>query len=101
MQLYKYLILKNISQSEFADKIGVSQPTLSRYYNGDTLPSVVIGARIEKATGGEVACSDWENLLSDIKKAVDARIINDMSVELLPISDDEEVIERIDDGANG
>ena len=101
MQLYKYLITNNISQSEFADKIGVSQPTLSRYVNGDTLPSVVIGARIEAATSGEVSCKDWENLLSDIKKAVDARIIKDMSGELRPISSEIEVIERIDDGANG
>ena len=101
MQLYKYLINKNISQSEFADKIGVSQPTLSRYVNGDTLPSVVIGARIEAATSGEVSCGDWENLLSDIKKEVDAKIINDMSVQLRLITGDEEVIERIDDGANG
>ena len=94
MQLYKYLILKNISQSEFADKIGVSQPTLSRYYNGDTLPSVVIGARIEKATGGEVSCGDWENLNQDIQNEIKS---NQSPLE----SSDEEVIKRIDDGANG
>lgn len=94
MQLYKYLIHKNISQSEFADKIGVSQPTLSRYVNGDTLPSVVIGARIETATSGEVSCGEWENLLKDIRKAINSN-------QLPPISSDDDVIERFEDGANG
>ena len=94
MQLYKYLILKNISQSEFADKIGVSQPTLSRYYNGDTLPSVVIGARIEKATGGEVACGDWENLNQDIQNEINSN-------QSPPESSDDDVIEIIEDVANG
>ena len=94
MQLYKYLITNNISQSEFADKIGVSQPTLSRYVNGDTLPSVVIGARIEAATSGEVSCGDWENLLKDIRQAINSN-------QLPPESSEIEVIERIDDGANG
>jgi len=94
VQLYKYLIHKNISQSEFADKIGVSQPTLSRYVNGDTLPSVVIGARIETATSGEVSCGEWENLLKDIRKAINSN-------QLPPISSDDDVIERFEDGANG
>lgn len=94
MQLYKYLILKNISQSEFADKIGVSQPTLSRYYNGDTLPSVVIGARIEKATGGEVSCGDWENLNQDIQNEINSN-------QSPPESSDDDVIEIIEDVANG
>ena len=94
MQLYKYLIHRNISQSEFADKIGVSQPTLSRYVNGDTLPSVVIGARIEAATSGEVSCGEWENLLKDIRKAINSN-------QLPPISGDDDVIERIEDVANG
>jgi transcriptional regulator with XRE-family HTH domain len=94
VQLYKYLIHRNISQSEFADKIGVSQPTLSRYVNGDTLPSVVIGARIEAATSGEVSCGEWENLLKDIRKAINSN-------QLPPESSEIEVIERIDDGANG
>ena len=93
MQLYKYLIHHNISQSEFADKIGVSQPTLSRYVNGDTLPSVVIGARIEAATSGKVACGDWENLYKDIQ--------NEINSNRPPPLVSDEVIELVDDGANG
>tara|TARA_R100001460_G_scaffold48630_1_gene86710 strand:- start:493 stop:756 length:264 start_codon:yes stop_codon:yes gene_type:complete len=87
------LIHHNISQSEFADKIGVSQPTLSRYVNGDTLPSVVIGARIEAATSGEVACGDWENLYKDIQ--------NEINSNRPPPLVSDEVIELVDDGANG
>ena len=93
MQLYKYLIHHNISQSEFADKIGVSQPTLSRYVNGDTLPSVVIDARIEAATSGDVACGDWENLYKDIQ--------NEINSNRPPPLVSDEVIELVDDGANG
>ena len=93
MQLYKYLDTYNILQSEFAKKIGVTQPTLSRYVNGESLPSVVIGARIEKATSGEVACGDWENLFRDIQNEINS------NRPPPPVSD--EVIELVDDGANG
>ena len=93
MQLYKYLTTYNILQSEFAKKIGVTQPTLSRYVNGESLPSVVIGARIEKATSGEVACGDWENLYKDIQ--------NEINSNRPPPLVSDEVIELVDDGANG
>ena len=93
MQLYKYLDTYNILQSEFAKKIGVTQPTLSRYVNGESLPSVVIGARIEKATSGEVACGDWENLFRDIQ--------NEINSNRPPPLVSDEVIELVDDGANG
>tara|TARA_R100000687_G_C6312102_1_gene100931 strand:- start:4 stop:285 length:282 start_codon:yes stop_codon:yes gene_type:complete len=93
VQLYKYLTTYNILQSEFAKKIGVTQPTLSRYVNGESLPSVVIGARIEKATSGEVACGDWENLFRDIQ--------NEINSNRPPPLVSDEVIELVDDGANG
>jgi len=93
VQLYKYLDTYNILQSEFAKKIGVTQPTLSRYVNGESLPSVVIGARIEKATSGEVACGDWENLFRDIQ--------NEINSNRPPPLVSDEVIELVDDGANG
>ena len=93
MQLYKYLDTYNILQSEFAKKIGVTQPTLSRYVNGESLPSVVIGARIEKATSSEVACGDWENLFRDTQ--------NEINSNRPPPLVSDEVIELVDDGANG
>ena len=66
MQLFQYLANKEISQARFAEQIGVSQPTLSRYVNGDSLPSVVVGARIADITQNLVSVNDWENLHKDM-----------------------------------
>ena len=66
MQLFQYLASKEISQARFAEQIGVSQPTLSRYVNGDSLPSVVVGARIADITQNLVSVNDWENLHKDM-----------------------------------
>ena len=66
MQLFQYLASKEISQARFAEQIGVSQPTLSRYVNGDSLPSVVVGARIADITQNLVSVNDWQNLHKDI-----------------------------------
>ena len=70
MQLFQYLANKEISQSRFAKQIGVSQPTLSRYVNGDSLPSVVVGARIAEITQNLVSVNDWENLHKDMLQEV-------------------------------
>tara|TARA_R100000654_G_scaffold23245_1_gene45556 strand:- start:3086 stop:3319 length:234 start_codon:yes stop_codon:yes gene_type:complete len=74
MQLYEFLAAAEVSQTTFADRIGVSQPTLSRYLTGKTLPSVVIGARIEKVTLGKVPCSAWETFDKDHAEAL-ARLV--------------------------
>ncbi len=66
MQLFQYLANKEISQARFAEQIGVSQPTLSRYVNGDSLPSVVVGARIADITQNLVSVNDWANLHKDM-----------------------------------
>ena len=66
MQLFQYLASKEISQARFAEQIGVSQPTLSRYVNGDSLPSVVVGARIADITQNLVSVNDWKNLHKDM-----------------------------------
>ncbi len=70
MQLFQYLANKEISQARFAEQIGVSQPTLSRYVNGDSLPSVVVGARIADITQNLVSVNDWENLHKDMLQEV-------------------------------
>ena len=66
MQLFQYLASKEISQARFAEQVGVSQPTLSRYVNGDSLPSVVVGARIADITQNLVSVNDWQNLHKDM-----------------------------------
>ena len=70
MQLFQYLENKQISQTYFAEQIGVSQPTLSRYVNGVSLPSVVVGARIAEITHNLVSVNDWKNLHKDMLQEV-------------------------------
>lgn len=70
MQLFQYLENKQISQAYFAEQIGVSQPTLSRYVNGVSLPSVVVGARIAEITQNLVSVNDWKNLHKDMLQEV-------------------------------
>ena len=67
MHLYQYLIQNDVSQTQFADKLGISQPTLSRYLIGSTYPTVVSAIQIERLTNGKVKCHDWANLERDIK----------------------------------
>lgn len=67
MQLYEYLIEAGVSQNAFADKIGVSQPTLHRYLIGSTYPTVVKAIQIENVTNKKVRVHDWANLERDIK----------------------------------
>jgi transcriptional regulator with XRE-family HTH domain len=70
VQLFQYLASKEISQARFAKQIGVSQPTLSRYVNGDSIPSVVVGARIAEITQNLVSVNDWKNLHKDMLEEV-------------------------------
>ena len=65
MQLFEYLVDHDIYQKTFAEKIGVSQPTLSRYLVGETIPSVVTAIKIEQATGGAVKPRDWLTVVED------------------------------------
>jgi transcriptional regulator with XRE-family HTH domain len=62
MQLYQYLIEAGVSQNAFANKIGVSQPTLHRYLIGSTYPTVVKAIKIEAITNKKVKVHDWANL---------------------------------------
>ena len=62
MQLFQWLPANGVSQRAFADKIGVSQASLSRYIKGLTMPNVVISEHIFRLTGGEVTQEDWVEL---------------------------------------
>ena len=66
MQLFEYLIVKDVSQTAFAKRIGVSQPTLHRYLVGETPPSVITAIQIEKLTGKEVKVHEWAKLSDSI-----------------------------------
>jgi transcriptional regulator with XRE-family HTH domain len=64
------MITKEVSQASLAKRIGVSQPTLSRYISGDVLPNVVTALEIQKATQGEVPVEAWLTIKDDIQDAI-------------------------------
>ena len=68
MQLYEYLFYNNLSQADFAEKCGLSQPTLSRYITGRSIPDVLNAVAIETASNGEVSCRDWPDLPKFMKE---------------------------------
>lgn len=59
MKLEMYLSDKNIKHSDFAEKLGVSQVTVTRYVNGKRTPSLSMALRIEDLTKKKVRVSDW------------------------------------------
>ena len=70
MQLFEYMITKEVLQASLAKRIGVSQPTLSRYISGDVLPNVVTALEIQKATQGDVPVEAWLTIKEDIQDAI-------------------------------
>jgi transcriptional regulator with XRE-family HTH domain len=70
VQLFEYMITKEVSQASLAKRIGVSQPTLSRYISGDVLPNVVTALEIQKATQGDVPVEAWLTIKDDIQDAI-------------------------------
>ena len=70
MQLFEYMIAKEVSQASLAKRIGVSQPTLSRYISGDVIPSVVTALEIQKVTKGDVPVEAWLTVKVDLENAI-------------------------------
>jgi len=70
VQLFEYMITKEVSQASLAKRIGVSQPTLSRYISGDVLPNVVTALEIQKVTQGDVPVEAWLTIKDDIQDAI-------------------------------
>lgn len=62
MQLIEWLEQEGVSQASFAKQINVSQPTLGRFANGRSDPSVRIANEIERVTNGAVRPRDWDKL---------------------------------------
>lgn len=57
--LDSYLRGRGIKGREFAARIGVSEPHLSRLRRGGSAPSLEIAFKIERETDGEVPASSW------------------------------------------
>jgi len=64
MQLLDHIKAEGLTLAAFADRVGVSQATISRYISGDRTPSVKMIGRIAAETGGAVGFVDWVDLTS-------------------------------------
>lgn len=54
-----YLEEEGLVQKVFAQKVGVSQTTLTLILRGERMPSLEVAFQIEKVTKGKVKASDW------------------------------------------
>jgi len=58
-KLSRWISDRKIKKGEFAKKIGVGLPTLSRLLNGTRMPSLALADRIYDETGGSITVKDW------------------------------------------
>lgn len=61
MNLSAYLDRNKISDSDFADKIGVTRQAVHRYKTGERFPERPVLAKIFTATKGAVTANDFAN----------------------------------------
>lgn len=59
MKLSDFLSEHQISQADFANRIGATQAAVSRYLDGKRMPRRYHLARIKEATGGSVTADDF------------------------------------------
>lgn len=59
IKLSEYLRENAMRQEDFAKRIGVSQPEVSRLIGGVSQPRPELAKRIERETGGLVMFYDW------------------------------------------
>lgn len=59
MELKNYLESKKISHTKFAEELGVSQVTVTRYVNGNRKPSMRQAFKIQEITNNKVKVGDW------------------------------------------
>ncbi|MFC3227362.1 helix-turn-helix domain-containing protein [Marinibaculum pumilum] len=59
MRLADFLKREGISGAEFARRIGVKHPTVSRYLDGQRIPRPEQMQRIHEVTNGEVGPADF------------------------------------------
>jgi DNA-binding transcriptional regulator YdaS (Cro superfamily) len=59
MQLKEYMDAMGVSPLAFAHQLGVSNPTVYRWLDGQRVPEPEMMRRIYSATKGTVAPNDW------------------------------------------
>lgn len=65
MKLASYLLQEEISDSAFAERIGVSRQALWRYKSGDRRPEWDVLERIAHETSGQVTPNDFLDVARD------------------------------------
>ena len=58
-RLSDHLCAAELTQSQFAKRVGVDQATISKLCRGVLMPSLPLAVRIERATSGAVSASSW------------------------------------------
>lgn len=61
MRLEEWLRDREISQTDFAKKVGISPSMMSRIIGGSRNASIYLVGKIETLTGGAVGLEDWLN----------------------------------------
>lgn len=59
MTLHEFLEKNEMTEAEFAAKIGKNQTTVGRYKRLEHFPSVKMILKIERVTDGKVKYKDW------------------------------------------
>ena len=59
MKLVKYLEKHNITQSNFAKRLGISHQTVNYWISGSREPSLANIRAVYNKTAGEVTANDW------------------------------------------
>lgn len=58
-KLRQYRTTHDLTQSEFAESVGVKKATISRIENGERMPSMSLVSRICEVTKGELSANDF------------------------------------------
>lgn len=70
MTLAQYLHSENLTQAEFARRLGVNQATVSKLASGERRStSIETARRIAAVTGGAVPITAWPNLAAVVEAA--------------------------------
>lgn len=65
-----YLKSRNITQIEFAERIGVTENTIGNYIKGRRLPTLPIVLKIQEETKGKVTAKEFNDFYQQKKKKV-------------------------------
>ena len=59
-KLHEYMQRHHLSQREFAERIGTTQPVINRFARGKVIPGRRLALAIERETGGAVTVASWD-----------------------------------------